>query len=461
MAFIVQTLDELHEFKLALIKALLPGADVSRGSFFWLWTRAEAGGQADNHAHIAGVLEELLPDSASGAYLERWAAIAGVTKKSATPARKSNAMRVYGTPASTVTTGDVLTHESGQTFQVNENETIPAAGYVDVDILAISTGSSTRLSAGETLTFDAPPTGIEESAELQIDMDEDGDDEEQDGPLRLRILDRFRSPPLGGAQNDYVQWALEVTGVASAYCYPNRAGYGTVDVAALHTGSGSSRLLSAGEVSELQDYLDERRPVSVLGCRVLTVAEESVSVEALIASTGEAAYEWDWDDSTAPIVSAWNGTTRLLTFTLDRPASMKAGDRLVIKDAAGLGTGQAYTIEALSSTDAVYLEEVPSIAPVATDVVYSGGPLTEPVREAILALIDGLGPANPDATRYGDWEGSLRISSLYRATNSVDGVLDASIAAPVATVAATDPAYPDDATVYLLTPVRVLVRRMT
>lgn len=459
MAFTIQTLDELHEFKLALLKSLLPGADVSRGSFLWLWSRSEVGGVADNHAHIAGVLEELLPDSASGAYLERWGAVVGVTKKYATPARKANALRVYGTAGSTVTTGDALTHESGQTFQVNEDETIPAAGYVDVDVLAISTGSTTRLSAGETLTFDAPPTGIEEASELQLDMDEDGDDDEDDGPYRLRILDRFRSPPLGGAANDYVQWALEVTGVASAYCYPNRAGFGTVDVAALHTGSGSSRLLSAGEVAEVQAYLDERRPVSVLGCRVLTVLEQSVSVEALITATGEAAYEWDWDDSTAPIVSAWNGTTRLLTFTLDRPDSMKAGDRLVIKDAAGLGSGQAYTIEALSSTDAVYLESVPAVAPVATDVVYSGGPLTEPVREAILALIDGLGPANPDATRYGDWEGSLRISSLYRATNGVDGVLDAEITTPAATVAAADPAFPLDASVYLLTPVRVLVRR--
>lgn len=460
MAFTVPTLDEIHEFKIALLKALFPGADVSEGSFLWLWTRTESGGIADNHAHIYGVLLELLPDSATSTWLDRWGAITGVTRKTATPARKANALRIYGTAASTVTLGDLLTHASGQTFQINENETIPAAGYVDVDVLAISTGSASRLNAGEDLTFDSPPTGIEETARLQLDMDEDGDDAESDGAYRLRILDRFRSPPLGGAQNDYVQWALEVTGVASAYCYPNRAGYGTVDLAALHVGSGSSRLLSAGEISELQDYIDERRPVGVLGFRLLEVLEQAVSVELLVRSTGEAAYEWDWDDTTPPVVSAWNGGTRLLTFVLDRPDTMKAGDRLVIKDAAGLGSGQAYVIESLSSTDAVYLEEVPAVAPVATDVIYSGGPLTEEVRDAVLELIDGLGTANPDAVRYGDWEGALRVSSLYRAANGVAGVLDSSVTTPSATVEADDPAFPDDDTVYLLTPARILVRRL-
>lgn len=461
MAFTVPTLDEIHDFKIALLKALLPGADVSRNSFLWLWTRSEGGGIADNHAHIAGVLEELLPDSAADAYLERWGTILGIAKKTATPARKANALRVYGTVAATVAVGNALTHESGQTFQVNENETIPAAGYVDVDVLAISTGSTTRLSAGEVLTFDAPPAGIVESTELQVDIDEDGDDEEQDGPYRLRILDRFRRPPLGGAQNDYVQWALEVTGVASAYCYPNRAGYGTVDLAALHVGSGSSRLLSAGEVAELQAYIDELRPVGVLGFRVLEVIEQPQSVELLIRSTGEAAYEWDWDDATPPIVSAWNGTTRLLTFTLDRPDTMKPGDRLAIKTTSGSGSGESYVIESLSGAAAVYLEAVPAVAPVATDTIYSGGPLTEPTRDAVLALIDGFGTANPDATRYGDWEGALRVSSLYRASNGVGGVLDSSVVLPVATIEADDPAFPADGTIYLLTPARILVRRLT
>lgn len=459
MAYVVQTLDELHEFAIALLKSLFPTADVSRGSFLWLWARTQAGGVADNHAHIAGVQSDLLPDTAEGAALDRWGGVVGVVRKSATPARKSNALRVVGTPTSTVSIGDALTHESGLSFQVNENETIPAAGYVDVDVVAVDTGAQTRLNAGEVLTFTTPPSGVEESAELQLDMDEDGDDAEQDGPYRARVLNRFSSPPLGGAQNDYVQWALEVDGVASAYCYPNRAGFGTVDVSALHAGSGSSRILSVGEVAELQAYLDERRPVSVSGLRVLTVTEQDVSVEALLMSTGEAAYEWDWDDTVAPVVSTWNGTTRVLTFNAARPDTMKAGDRIVIKDAAGVGSGQPYVIEALSSTDAVILEEVPATAPVATDVVYSGGPLTTPARSAILALIDGLGTANPDAARYGDWEGSLRLSSLYRAINSVPGVLDSSLVTPVANVDADDPSFPEDDEVSLLVPVRVLVRR--
>lgn len=458
MAFTVPTRDEMHGFLVALVKALLPEADVSRESFQFKWLGTLAGGVTDNHSHIDATQTELMPDTSEGEILEQWGALKGVTKKPATPARKANALRINGSVASAVPIDQELTHTSGLRFKINESNTIPAAGFVDVDVVAIDTGSATRLNKGEILTFVSTPPGLEEAAALVLDLDEDGEDEEQDPAYRLRVLSRFSKPPLGGAQNDYEQWALEVTGIASAYVYPLRQGLGSVDLAALHAGSGSARVLSGGEVTELQAYVDGKRPVAVKSFRVLTVTTTTTDVEILVLTTGASQYAFDWSDTTPLIVSTWTAGSRTLQFTTARPADMKAGDRIVIKPAAGGGTGEQFVIESLSSTDSVVLETAPALAPVATDTVYSGGPLTDLIRDEILALIDGLGTANPDLKRYGEWEGNLRPEAVSAAAASVKGVKGITVVTPAAVVEASDPGFPNDGTVGLLVPGRVLVR---
>ena len=39
-----------------------------------------------------------------------------------------------------------------------------------------------------------------------------GTDTENDDDLRMRVLQRIRQPPQGGANHDYVRWALAVPG---------------------------------------------------------------------------------------------------------------------------------------------------------------------------------------------------------------------------------------------------------
>ena len=53
---------------------------------------------------------------------------------------------------------------------------------------------------------------------------------ETDAELLSRLLSLIQKPPAGGNKNDYVQWALEITNVANAWCIPIAQGLGTVDV---------------------------------------------------------------------------------------------------------------------------------------------------------------------------------------------------------------------------------------
>ncbi|MDQ3153622.1 MAG: baseplate J/gp47 family protein [Actinomycetota bacterium] len=460
MAFTLPTLTESRDFLIALMKALLPDRDVTRKAFLFKFLTSVAAGVTDLHAHINEDQKDLLPDTASGVALDRWGALVGVTRKGATPARKSAALSITGTLAATVAIGDELTHEpSGLSFQVNEAEAIPAGLTVNVDIVAIDTGSATRLDAGEVLTFVSAPTGINPDAVLVLDLDEGGDDVESDGAYRKRILDRMSTPALGGSQADYVAWATSVTDIAAAYAYPGRAGLGSVDVAALHAGSGSARLLTAGEITDLLAKLEELAPANV-ELRVLTVEDVEVDTEVTVWPNGEAAYEFDWDDTAALVVSTWTAGTRTIVFTTARPASMRAGDRIVIDPATPYeGAGEQHVIESLSSTNAVVLEEAPSTAPVATDLVYSGGTLVDEVRDAILEHFDELGTSNTDAAAYGSWDANVRPENLYRIAQLTNGVRRSAVVLPAATVEPEDNQYPDDGTVFLATPRITIVRQ--
>lgn len=463
MAFDTPTLDETHEFLIALFGNLLANPDTSQGSFNWLWLKTQAAAVTDNHAHIDATKNDLLPDTApDDGMLDRWGTIRGVVRTTATPARKSAAYRVFGVPLTVVPALQQLNHVSGLLFQTANSSIVGPTGYVDMDIVAISVGSATRLNAGELLTFNATPAGLQGQGQLQLAMDEAGTDTEDPGAYRARIISRFTDPPLGGTQVDYVQWALETAGLASAYCYPLRQGFGSVDLTALHAGSGTVRVMTAPEVAALQALIDGTlRPVSVRAFRVLSVTTLALDVELMITPDGQAQNAFDWVDTVPPNVTAWVLATRTVTFDA-RPPSMAPGHRITFKVAASPNQGgHERVVESLGpgANDIVLEVDQNGDIPVAgSTVAYSGGPLVQPTRQALISLFDSLGTANPDAHRYGSWEGNYRLGAISRVANAVPGVLDSAPVTPVATVQAADPDYPNDGTIQLLIPGRVIVR---
>jgi uncharacterized phage protein gp47/JayE len=470
MALDLPTLDEIHDELLEAHRARLPDDDISRNSDAWKRTRVVAGALYGVYRKIQVAEDAIFPDTAEGDELDRHGTIYGVTRKAATPARKSSALRVYGTAASTVSIGDELTHTNGLRYQVNENGTIPASPlYVDVDIVAIDTGEQTKLDSGEELTFSSPPAGIDSIAELQLDLDEDGTDQESDGAYRTRILRAISQPAGGGNANDYRSWALESDDtIASAYVYPLRRGRGSVDLAALHAGTGSVRLLTSDERDDLFDYVDALRPVHVKAFRVLEVQADTENVEVKIEPTPGTAYAFDWDDETAPLVVAWTAATRTLQMTTGGsaviPDDMKRGDRIVIKTVAGNGDGIPLEVEATADDDAtlgadeVRLLTAPTTAPVANDVLYAGGPLTAAIRTAIVDMFDEFGPA-VGSFGTGEWVDELTPNRVAAAAFGVAGVRDVTVVTPAATVTPAGSTYPTDTTVDLLVPQEVVVRK--
>lgn len=455
------SIDDLHVFLIGDFYNQYrdwPGGppDVSQNSFNWKWLRTFAAALAGGFANLNALVSDLFPNTAEGALLQEWATVKGLVPQGATGASAPTALLVYGTPTQVVEADQILTSSGGLRFQNTSSNVIGPGGSCLVDIEAIDVGTQTNLSSGEILTFTAPVAGINESAKLAVTLD-NGTDVESDGGLQSRLALRFSSPPRGGAIADYVAWATNVTGIASAYCYPVRRGWGTTHVAALHGGSGTARILGAPEIASLQSTIDSLRPVGMRGFLVIETTSEPENVLYSMIPDGVPDHEFDWDDTTPPTVSAWDPTTFTVTFA-SIPPSLQPGDRIAFSSGA---TGAERVINTLgspgSNTCTLTVDETGDV-PTVSDTAYAGGPLVEPARQAILALINSLGSANPDANRYGTWEGSLDPGEIDSAARSVTGVLRGTVVQPSALVEATDSSYPDTY-VGLITPGRILVVR--
>lgn len=107
-----------------------------------------------------------------------------------------------------------------------------------------------------------------------------GQDEEADNDLRERILLRIQEAPAGGTVADFERWAREVAtengSVSGAWAYPATPSPGWVTVVCKT--AGDDPVPTAGLITDVEDYLDERRPVT---CDV--VVEPVVKVETTFA----------------------------------------------------------------------------------------------------------------------------------------------------------------------------------
>lgn len=258
------------------IESRLTGADARlRRNVLTVLGRALAGASHGLHGHIDWAKEQLLPDSAETEYLERWSSIWGISRK---PAAAANGDVVLtGTDGSTVPAGTLLQRSDGAEY-TTDADGIVAGGSVTVAVTASDAGASGDTASGSTLNLVNPVAGINNQATVDVGEIGGGADVEDDESLRVRLLDRIQQPPHGGAEWDYEAWALEVSGVTRAWVYPEYLGVGTVGIIIVDDDSDPI-IPDAAKVTEVQAYIDEKRPVTA---QALVMAPVAVALDLTI-----------------------------------------------------------------------------------------------------------------------------------------------------------------------------------
>jgi uncharacterized phage protein gp47/JayE len=305
---------------------------------------------------------QLLPDTAEHEWLDRhgdiWLVNADGTtgRKLATLAQGTVQLvgDLFGiiVPEGTILGGTTAEYETLE-------QVVTAPGGVPAPVRALDPGVGGNVAAGTELSvaFDANITAT------VIDLS-GGVDEENDDDLRIRVLQRIRQPPQGGALHDYVRWALAVPGCTRAWVYPLEMGIGTVTIRVmfddLRADNDGFPLLQ--DLAAVEGYVDSVRPVAVKDFWVLSPIKQRVE-----------AYINDLTPDTPAVRAAIEVSLREMLFNYAKP---------------GQTIYAAWKYQAISSTPdvvsfamATSLDDVmqsPGHMAVLGDIVYGTQPSTVP-----------------------------------------------------------------------------------
>jgi len=241
---------------------------ILRRSFLDVISKVLTGVTHTLHGHMVFISKQLFPDQAEDEFLARWGAIYSIDRKAATFAKLT--ADITGTDGSTVSAGALYVRSDGLTYAVDSDVTI-AAGVGVVALTAQTEGSTGNLDNGEIVTIQSPVVGVDNEATI-ASTTVSGEDIETDANYRARVVDRIQQPPSGGTANDYIQYALSVSGVTRAWVIPGGMGEGTVVVYAVKD-NDDPILPDAATLDAIQDVLDNSAPITATTFAVSPIAK--------------------------------------------------------------------------------------------------------------------------------------------------------------------------------------------
>jgi uncharacterized phage protein gp47/JayE len=239
------------------------------------------------------------PWTATGEFLEGWAALKDVMRQPATFA--TGTVSFVASAAVPVPAGTALRRSDG--FQYVSTAAVAAQpGQVSVPVIAVMAGVAGNAATGASIALATPITGINSSGAAAGPVT-GGAAIEKDDSLRRRMLLAYAAPPHGGARSDWVEWALAVPIVTRVWETPLGMGAGTVvlyvmcDSAEAATGgfpqgsngvpaSDPRGVAATGDQLIVANAIDRVRPVTAL---LFVCAPAALPVNFTIANVGSAA----------------------------------------------------------------------------------------------------------------------------------------------------------------------------
>lgn len=265
MPFKRPTLTELREKNRTQLQSELrkTGA-LLRYSNMRVLADADAGLAHLHYGYLDYIALQATPFNSTDEWLAGWAGLKSVYQNAANPA-STPSYQFSGTAGAPVGKGVVLRRGDGYRYCLVDTVTIGADGTAHGKLIAIlpdiidapnGGGIDGNADAGTSLTLDISLPGVDASG-VMIEPATGGADIETQESLRARMLLAYQSPPQGGSDTDYKQWALAVPGVTR--CWPKRRlmGAGSVGVYIMCDGNDETNHgfpVGTDGISQLDDW---------------------------------------------------------------------------------------------------------------------------------------------------------------------------------------------------------------
>ena len=231
---------------------------------FYKLVRVWAGVAHSLHVFAANISEELFPDTASGDYLVRHAALYGLAPSAAAQASGTLTVEVTG-GSPTLPLGATFSRNDGVQYETTQAYTSMTTGtHTDIAVQAVESGIEGNADNGTAVTLDTPIAGITSAATVTADIT-NGSDAETTEALRARLLELIRARPQGGSAADYKAWTRAAdTNVDKVWVEGPDGGVDAGEVAVYYTifHDGSDVVPGSGSLTTVYDYIDDRRPVT-------------------------------------------------------------------------------------------------------------------------------------------------------------------------------------------------------
>ena len=224
-----------------------------RRSFFAVASTVMGGVAHLLYEYINYVKDQLFALTADAEHLDRLGDEMGVAK--GTGVKATGTALATGTAGTAIGVNTTLTSQTGLIYRVTTATSIGTGGTVSIALEAEKSGTSYNAASGTVLSFVSPISSINTDVTVESAGIENGTNAETTDQYRARVLLRKRFPPHGGIREDYVAWALEVTGVTRAWSVPEYQGIGTIGVAFVRDNDTGGIFPDETERTEVRDHI--------------------------------------------------------------------------------------------------------------------------------------------------------------------------------------------------------------
>ena len=220
-------------------------------------------------------------DETSGAYIDKQAAVVGITRKAGTAAACT--LSLTGTDGAEIPAGTPFYTAAGLAFYLDGAVTV-SDGTGTGTLTAAEPGAAYNIGEGEIVSTLKNYSGI---SGYTNGAASGGTDPETDEALVARYYARMRRSPTSGNAYHYQQWAGEVDGVGYARVISKWAGAGTVKVLLASPEGGT---VDDDVVSAAAAHIEAERPVGP-AVTVASAKAKSIAVSAAVSIDGSTTAE--------------------------------------------------------------------------------------------------------------------------------------------------------------------------